>query len=219
MLNESTILQSEKPKKIFMPNGDISYVTHTGASTISEGNTITNVFYVPSFKFNLLSVSRLTKELQCSTTFFPDFCIFQELFSGKVRVIGREDDGLYILERQAIGTSLAVATGIKDDDQTNSTTTNDIDLWHRRFAHASTTILKKLLHSRTDLIVDIVKQCVVCPCVKQTRLPFSISGIKTAFISTSSSVTEPTTYSEATKDPRWIEAIKAEIDALQSNHI
>ncbi|XP_019251164.1 PREDICTED: uncharacterized protein LOC109230088 [Nicotiana attenuata] len=70
MLNEATIVKSENPKKIFMPNGDISYVTHTGASIISEGNTITNMFYVPSFKFNLLSVSKLTKELQCSAAFF-----------------------------------------------------------------------------------------------------------------------------------------------------
>ncbi|XP_019231186.1 PREDICTED: uncharacterized protein LOC109212029 [Nicotiana attenuata] len=137
----SCAMMSEKPKKIFMPNGDISYVTHTGDSTISEGNT--------------------------------------ELFSEKVRAIGREDDGLYILERQAFRTSLVVTDGIKNKDQTISTTAKDIDLWHKRFGHVSTTILKKLLHSKVELIADTVKQCVVCPCAKQTRLPFPISSIKT----------------------------------------
>nr|XP_016437532.1 PREDICTED: uncharacterized protein LOC107763557 [Nicotiana tabacum] len=93
----------------------------------------------------------------------------QKLFSGKVRAIGREDDGLYILERQKIGTSLAVTAGIKESDQNNSTTTKEVDLWHKRFGHASSTVLKMLLHSKTDLIVDTVKQCVVCPCAKQSN--------------------------------------------------
>ncbi|XP_055822124.1 uncharacterized protein LOC129890635 [Solanum dulcamara] len=33
-----------------------------------------------------------------------------------------------------------------------------------------------------------------------------------------STVTEPSTYAEAIKDPRWIEAMQAEIQALESNH-
>lgn len=44
-------------------------------------------------------MSKVTKELQCSALFFPDFCIFQELWSGQVKAIGKEDHGLYVLTK------------------------------------------------------------------------------------------------------------------------
>ncbi|XP_019240161.1 PREDICTED: uncharacterized protein LOC109220153 [Nicotiana attenuata] len=39
-----------------------------------------------------------------------------------------------------------------------------------------------------------------------------------AYIASASNIIEPTTYSEAAKDPRWIDAMKAEIEALKNNH-
>lgn len=39
-----------------------------------------------------------------------------------------------------------------------------------------------------------------------------------AFVASISSVTEPKTYSEAIKDPRWVQAIKEEIQALENNN-
>lgn len=39
-----------------------------------------------------------------------------------------------------------------------------------------------------------------------------------AFIAASSQFTKPTTYAEAIKDPRWIEAMQDEIQALQNNN-
>lgn len=63
-------------KKVLLPNGDVSVVKLIGASTIGNFNTITDVFHIPQFKFNLLSVSKLTKELHMYATFFSDFCVF-----------------------------------------------------------------------------------------------------------------------------------------------
>ncbi|XP_019259676.1 PREDICTED: uncharacterized protein LOC109237766 [Nicotiana attenuata] len=39
------------------------------------------------------AVSKLTKDLYCSATFFPDLCTFQDLCSGSVMGIGRENNG------------------------------------------------------------------------------------------------------------------------------
>ncbi|XP_060202885.1 uncharacterized protein LOC132631316 [Lycium barbarum] len=36
LLNKITIIKNEHPKKVFLPNGDISHVTHTGTSNISN---------------------------------------------------------------------------------------------------------------------------------------------------------------------------------------
>lgn len=57
------------------------------------------MFNIPQFKFNLLSVLKITKEFQRSTTFFPDFCVLQDFFTGKVRKLGKKEDGLYLLSQ------------------------------------------------------------------------------------------------------------------------
>ena len=75
-----------------MPNGGVALVTHTGSCTIS------NVLHLPQFKYNnLLSVLKETKQLNCSATFLPNFCVFHDIYSGKVKGIGRERDVLYYL--------------------------------------------------------------------------------------------------------------------------
>ncbi|GJY32387.1 sodium/calcium exchanger NCL1-like protein, partial [Tanacetum coccineum] len=52
-----------------------------GECALPSGAIIKDVLHVPKFKCNLLSVSRLSKELQCAVTFFPEFCIMQDLYS------------------------------------------------------------------------------------------------------------------------------------------
>ena len=46
----------------------------------------------------------------------------------------------------------------------------------------------------------------------------NISDKYSAYIAAASNHTEPKSYKEAVKDSRWIEAMKSEIEALQSNH-
>ena len=75
LLNKLSVNKLGYNRTVELPNGDETRVTHTGLSSISDGSTISNVLYVPEFKFNLLSVSKLTKELQCSASFFPDFFV------------------------------------------------------------------------------------------------------------------------------------------------
>lgn len=48
--------------------------------------------------YNILSVSKLTKELQCLVAFFPDICLFQDLYIGNVLKIGSEINRLHILK-------------------------------------------------------------------------------------------------------------------------
>ncbi|XP_060210811.1 uncharacterized protein LOC132637791 [Lycium barbarum] len=69
LLNKSSITENSISKPVYLPNGDITQVTHTGASSISSRNIVTNLFHVPQFK-----------SLQW-----------------EVKEIGKEDNGLYIL--------------------------------------------------------------------------------------------------------------------------
>ena len=109
-LNKSTVCKVDKPKKVHLPNVNVTLVEFIGSSVLPNNDVITGVFQVSQFQFNLLSVSKLTKELHCSSTFFPNFCIFQDISNGRVKIIGKENGGLYILRRNTSSRDVDIAT-------------------------------------------------------------------------------------------------------------
>ncbi|TMW85531.1 hypothetical protein EJD97_022990 [Solanum chilense] len=120
---------------IYLHNGAVAKVTHAGHSNIIARTSLTNVFQLPRFKFNFIFVSKLTKELGCSVSFFPDFCLFKDISNGMVRQIGREENQLYILTRstkvqqpqlQNNGCVLSVKGSHAGQ------MSKDVKLWHKR---------------------------------------------------------------------------------------
>lgn len=77
-----------------LPNGSSVSITHVGTCNILPNLQLTKVLYVPNFHYNLLSVSKLTNNLNCVVSFYPQFCLIQDLSSGKMRGIGRARCGL-----------------------------------------------------------------------------------------------------------------------------
>ena len=62
-----------------LPNGEAAIVTHIGTIQLSSHITLTNVLCVPTFTFNLLSVSALTKSQPICLVFLSQFCFLQDL--------------------------------------------------------------------------------------------------------------------------------------------
>jgi len=62
-----------------LPNGNFATVTHIGTVKVSSTLTLTNVLCVPSFSFNLVSVSKLTKNISCCIIFLANICYIQHL--------------------------------------------------------------------------------------------------------------------------------------------
>lgn len=120
---------------------------------------------MPGFKFNLLSVSKITKELCCSVTFYPEFCTFQDLYSGKVIGIGREHEGLYWLQEDN-----AVKAGNAVKEQADS------KLWHNRLGYPSIEVFNKIEDLNVNMSRTQQQLCIVCPMAKQSRLKFPISN-------------------------------------------
>ncbi|RVX09281.1 hypothetical protein CK203_015346 [Vitis vinifera] len=58
---------------------------------------LTSVLYTPECPFNLISISKLTRTLNCSITFSDKFVTLQDRSTGKTIGIGRESQGLYHL--------------------------------------------------------------------------------------------------------------------------
>ncbi|XP_015161610.1 uncharacterized protein [Solanum tuberosum] len=142
----------DSTSQVHLPNGNTVAVSHIGSTSILANQTISNVLYLPDFQVNLVSVSKLTKELKCMVAFFPDFCVFQDLSTGQVKGIGKKDHGLYILTR---GPNQAprkvVNSSISPRSQSHSTSVakstilpslhsisicESADVWHKRFGHA-----------------------------------------------------------------------------------
>ena len=66
----SSIKCSEDNVPISIPNGDKVPVKGIGKTFLLNDVEITNVLYIPNFKCNLLSVSKMTRHLNCFITFF-----------------------------------------------------------------------------------------------------------------------------------------------------
>lgn len=98
LLQTHKSLPMTKKNIVHLPNGNAVKISHTGSTYVLNNQSIYNVLYILDFKFNLLSVSQLTKELMFLVGFFPDFCIFQDLYSGQVKGIIREEHGIYVLK-------------------------------------------------------------------------------------------------------------------------
>ena len=138
-------------------SGSIHAISHTGNLIVTPSITLFNVSHVPSFRFNLLSVQQLSRDLKCIVFFFPTFCLFQDLTSKTVIGASETRNGLYYL-RTMSSTALA-------------TPSNDLTLWHRRLGHPTPTSLPRDFICRTTNN----SPCDACLRGKHTRLPFSLN--------------------------------------------
>ena len=65
-------------------DGSLSEVTGTGSIKLPNDLLLSNVLYVPKLNCNLMSISKLTSDLNCVSKFHLNLCEFQELGLGKV---------------------------------------------------------------------------------------------------------------------------------------
>lgn len=80
-----------------LPNGESAQVTHIGTIKLSATLVLDNVLCVPSFSFNLLSISKVTQKQPYFLVFLSQFCFIQDLLSWKMIRLGEVHNGLYLL--------------------------------------------------------------------------------------------------------------------------
>lgn len=146
---------------VSLPNDTRVDITHTGIIHLSSSLALHDVLHVPSFKFNLISVSSLLKSSNCSAHFFPDSCFIQEYIQGLTIDRGILLHNLYILQLEHPSTTSFFSGSLMVDG----------DLWHRRLGHPSSDKLKHIpgILSKTGFSNS---PCTICPLAKQKRLSF-----------------------------------------------
>lgn len=68
-----------------------------------EGLSLYNVLHVLKISYNLLSISKITCELNCKATILPDSISFQDLNSGKMINTAQHNSRLYLLSKVRYG--------------------------------------------------------------------------------------------------------------------
>ena len=85
-----TTITSTLHRFVYLPNGDKALVTHIGIVQILETFTLHGVLCVPSFSFNLISITQLTRVVFCCLIFLGSFCFIQDLVHWNTIGLGKE---------------------------------------------------------------------------------------------------------------------------------
>lgn len=147
MTGDLTLFSSYSPcpynYTVRVADGTHSKVMGKGSVIISPHITLESVLYVPELDCNLLSISKITRDLKCVAKFSHNLCEFQILESGKTIGNAKECAGLYLLKvekSEELKThSYAVATVPSSE--------NDVMLWHYRLGHPNFMYLEKIFPS------------------------------------------------------------------------
>jgi hypothetical protein len=175
-----TSITSKVSKKVKLPNGQFVEVTHIGTVKISESFILTNVLCVPSFSFNLISVSKLLCNVHCCIIFLSGHCFIQNLLTWKTIGLGREKSGLFHLllpESRRHSSAVKTSIPIRANVSALSPFKNSVsDIWHFRLGHISNSRIKLLHDSIPAISCNPFTICTVCPLAKQRRLVFPVSS-------------------------------------------
>jgi hypothetical protein len=150
-----------KRENVKLADGSTQEVVGSGMVKCSPNMSLSSVLHVPAFLINLLSISCITKELNCTATFYPTWCIFQELGTRRNLGMGSMRDGLYYLDNNI---SSAAATKV------SSSPLDEFLLHHRRMGHLSFAVLSQLY---PNLYCKISKEQLVCDACQYGKQPRS----------------------------------------------
>ena len=136
---------------------------------------------VPTFTFNLISVSKLTKSLSCCLVFLYHYCFIQDLTCWKMIGVGKLHHNLYLLQSSNICDSvLEVSSTLQLVFKSFVNFVSAVSkpyLWHLRLGHVSDDKLRALHHCLPDVpSLHNNKDCIICPIAKQKQLPFPCSN-------------------------------------------
>ena len=172
MIRDSSKLQHLHPSSqqvISTANGGTSPITGEGSLVLSNAMTLDTVLVVPSLEYNSLSVSQITSKINCTVTFWPSFCVFQDILTRRTLGCGVKRGKLYYLEltvtrKRKYNKACLVTKGDR--------TLADVWLWHRRLGHLSFGYLKKLKPSLFTGLNVLDLQCDVCELIKSHSKPY-----------------------------------------------
>ena len=71
----SNLMALSTPSIVTLPNGKSVHVTHAGTIIVNNSLALYGALYIPSFRYNLLSVNKLSSQLNGYIIFTPQHCL------------------------------------------------------------------------------------------------------------------------------------------------
>lgn len=101
--SDISCLKASTKTGIINANGDIYPVEGMGHTPVSEKMTLRDTLLVPSLSTRLISMGKITKDLNCAVLMYSDFCVFQDLLTGEIIGRGFKRERLYYLDYSTLG--------------------------------------------------------------------------------------------------------------------
>ncbi|KAJ4717700.1 Retrovirus-related Pol polyprotein from transposon TNT 1-94 [Melia azedarach] len=158
---------------VILPNQSRISVQHIGTVKLSSQLVLDDVLYVPQFKFNLLSVSALTRTSALRVQFLTDACFVQEHLSLKTIGKGKRIDDLYVIDSANFHDYNEGFYSVDSFCNAFSVVNNvNAQIWHHRLGHLSSKRLGLLQKQLKINKQGLFSPCSICPLAKQRRLSF-----------------------------------------------
>ena len=138
---------------------------------LSSDIMLSSVLHVPNFAFNLLSVSRLAKSLNCPVIFLPYHCLLQDQSSKKIFGKGYKRDGLYYFGDPPPAIS-GLQASVLHSASPYVFSFKTLTLWHARLGDVNFQYLCLLFPSFIKACKDHKFQCEICELSKHTRTSY-----------------------------------------------
>ncbi|RVW76991.1 Retrovirus-related Pol polyprotein from transposon TNT 1-94 [Vitis vinifera] len=151
----SSITTTSDLPTVTLANGSQTVAKGIGLTLPLPSLPLTSVLYTPECPFNLISISKITRTLNCSITFSEKFVTLQDRSMGKTIGIGRESQGLYHLT--------------SDSSPAVCISTDAPLLIHNRLGHPSLSKFQKMV-PRFSTLSSL--SCESCQLGKHTRVSF-----------------------------------------------
>lgn len=177
--NFVSLLQLDEPVCVSIADGKSinAYFSGTVNLKFKTGKIIKlcDVLFIPEFKFNLLSATKLTDE-HCSIQLCDNQVKILQLSDNSILGDGQKVNGLYILN--AVPTIHSILLSAASDVNESN---NNLQIWHARLGHASNSMIQTLCKQSLVTGLDLTDShdncfCEICLLSKKKRFPFPRSS-------------------------------------------
>lgn len=149
----------KEPNTITIADGKSVEVQHIRTVKLENCVMLNKVLHVHGLQFNLISTNGLYTDMNCDIFFSHDKCILQGTSQTGSLVLGKLEDGLYVVGTSTTSKQPTINLATQDGDK----------LWYPRLAHLPFNKSHPVnsMFSSDNSCHDSI--CQVCPKAKQTR--------------------------------------------------
>ena len=101
--NDFSHITLPRRNRIANVNGVTYLVIKVGTVTLSPSLSLSHTLLVPSLPNKLMSVNQVTANLNCVVLIYPNFYLFQDIFTKKIIGRGTKREGLYYMDDFNLG--------------------------------------------------------------------------------------------------------------------